>query len=102
MRARVILGSGAIVLALVTGGAAAALAHSWYPIECCDGKDCMKVDRIERTADGGMWMYAGQLQVQVPKGFTQRPSRDNDSHVCVRKNGDGSYVPRCVFMPAGV
>ncbi len=97
-----ILRSGALALALAGVAATAATAHSWYPIECCSGKDCMKVDRIERTTDGGMRMFVGNMQVEVPKGFTQRPSRDNDTHVCVRANGDGSYAPRCVFIPAGV
>ncbi len=92
------------VLVISTCGAVAtsAGAHSWYPVECCDGRDCFRVDRVEPTGDGGMRMTAGDVQVQVPKGFTQRPSQDSDHHVCVRKNGDGSLVPRCVFMPLGV
>lgn len=97
-----VLRSGALMLILVSASAAAAYAHSWYPVECCGGQDCMKVDRVEKTPDGGMRMFAGSVQVQVPKGFTQRPSRDNDTHVCIRENGDGSYAPRCVFIPAGV
>ena len=97
-----ILRSGAFALAVVAASAMAATAHSWYPVECCSGRDCLRVDRVEPTTDGGMRMFAGNIQVQVPKGFTQRPSRDNDTHVCVRENGDGSYVPRCVFIPAGV
>ncbi len=97
-----VLRSGALALALAAASATAATAHSWYPVECCSGRDCMKVDRVERTSDGGMRMFAGSIQVEVPKGFTQRPSRDNDTHVCVRENGDGSYAPRCVFIPAGV
>jgi hypothetical protein len=97
-----VLRSGAFVVALAVASATTASAHSWYPIECCSGRDCMKVDRVERTPDGGMLLITGNIQVQVPKGFTQRPSRDNDTHVCVRENGDGSYAPRCVFIPAGV
>jgi len=93
---------GAMFVLLATASSTVATAHSWYPIECCSGRDCMRVDRVERTSDGGMRMFAGSIQVQVPKGFTQRPSRDNDTHVCVRENGDGTYVPRCVFVPAGV
>lgn len=94
------LGVAALAIGMLAG--TGARAHSWYPIECCQGKDCMRVDRIEQTADGGMLMFAGSLQVRVPRGFTQRPSRDNDAHVCVRPNGDGSFAPRCVFIPAGV
>jgi hypothetical protein len=90
----------AAVLACAT--ISAATAHSWYPSECCDGRDCMRVDRVEYTDDGGMKFSVGGIVIQIPKGFTQRPSRDNDTHVCVRKNGDGSFAPRCVFIPAGV
>jgi len=97
-----ILRSGALALAITAVSATIAIAHSWYPVECCSGRDCMRVDRVEQMTDGGMRMFAGNIQVQVPKGFTQRPSRDNDTHVCVRENGDGSYAPRCVFIPAGV
>lgn len=97
-----LLRAGLLFASLTCGLSANAFAHSWYPAECCDGRDCMRVDQVEPTLDGGMRLTAGDLQVQVPKGFTQRPSRDNDTHVCVRKNGDGSYVPRCVFVPSGV
>ena len=90
----------AVGMALVS--ISAATAHSWYPVECCDGRDCMRVDRVEHAEDGGMRFSAGGMVIQIPKGFTQRPSRDNDTHVCVRKNGDGSFAPRCVFIPAGV
>ena len=96
------LRSGALILAFAAVSATAVTAHSWYPVECCSGRDCMRVDRVERLPDGGMRMFAGTIEVQVPRGFTQRPSRDNDTHVCVRENGDGSYAPRCVFIPAGV
>ncbi|MFO7298303.1 MAG: hypothetical protein DIU63_13320 [Proteobacteria bacterium] len=89
-------------LVLATVPLTVSTAHSWYPIECCSGRDCMRVDRVEHMPDGAMLMFAGNIRVRVPKGFTQRPSRDNDTHVCVRENGDGTYVPRCVFVPAGV
>jgi hypothetical protein len=79
-----------------------AVAHDWYPLECCTGRDCTRVDRVERMPDGTMRMFVGAIEVIVPKGFTQRPSMDNDAHVCVRRKSDGSYAPRCVFMPAGV
>jgi hypothetical protein len=79
-----------------------AYAHSWYPPRCCTGQDCKKVDRIDRLPDGGMIMYFGTFDVQVPAGFRQMPSQDADAHVCVYRNSIGRLVPRCVFMPAGV
>lgn len=97
-----VLRLGAVLLVFATVQPTVSTAHSWYPIECCSGRDCMRVDRVERMPDGSMLMFAGNIRVRVPKGFTQRPSRDNDTHVCVRENGDGTYVPRCVFVPAGV
>ena len=97
-----LLRTGMLAIGLACGMTGDASAHSWYPVECCDGRDCMRVDLVEPTSDGGMRLTAGDVKVQIPKGFTQRPSRDNDTHVCVRKNGDGSFVPRCVFVPSGV
>jgi hypothetical protein len=82
-------------------GTGVSVAHDWYPLECCTGRDCMRVDNVDRLPDGTMRMQIGRIEVLVPKGFTQRPSLDNDTHVCLRKNGDGTYAPRCVFVPAG-
>lgn len=77
-------------------------AHGWYPLNCCSGHDCFKVDAIEYLSDGGMIMKAGRISVTVPKGFYQQPSLDQHAHVCAYPNGRGEFLPRCVFLPAGV
>ena len=77
-----------------------AVAHSWYPAECCHDQDCMRVDKAERLSDGSIRMRAGSIEVLVPKGFLQQPSQDNDIHVCVYRGLTG-WEPQCVFMPAG-
>jgi hypothetical protein len=48
-----------------------------------------------------MRVFVGTLEVIVPKDLSPRPSLDNDTHVCLSRKSDGSYAPRCVFLPAG-
>jgi len=74
-------------------------AHSWYPLRCCGGQDCRKVDKIDFLPDGGMIMHAGPIEVFVPRYFVQRPSEDGDAHVCAVSIATGTYLPVCVFMP---
>jgi len=77
-------------------------AHSWYPISCCSGQDCKRVDKIEPMEDGSMRMEVGAITVVVPRGFALQPSQDGDAHICIYAGREGQYLPRCVFMPAGV
>lgn len=79
--------------------ASVATAHSWYPRTCCNELDCSPVDRIERLAGGGMRLTVGHFEVLVPAGFPSMPSQDNRVHVCVYRNMQGQYLPRCLFMP---
>ena len=79
-----------------------AFAHSWYPMACCHDHDCMPVEKAERLPDGSIRMRTGDIEVLVPKGFTQMPSQDNNMHMCVFRGRNGSWQPRCIFMPAGV
>jgi hypothetical protein len=73
-------------------------AHSWYPVRCCGGQDCRKVDKIDFLPDGGMVMHVGYMEVVVPSKFPKQPSQDANAHVCV-SIATGTYVPVCVFMP---
>ena len=81
--------------------ASLAWAHSWYPVECCTGLDCRKVDSMEYLPDGSLRMVFSGQEVIVPKGFRQQPSQDMDAHVCVYRNALGRWAPRCVFIPTG-
>jgi hypothetical protein len=76
-----------------------ALAHVWYPVKCCGGEDCHKVDRIEPLPDGDAVFYAGPISVVVAAEFLRLPSEDNDTHICVYRISNGEYRPRCVFVP---
>lgn len=73
-------------------------AHSWYPLRCCGGEHCRKVDKIDFLLDGGMVMHAGAMEVAVPSYFPQEPSEDGDAHVCAVPLATGTYVPVCVFL----
>jgi hypothetical protein len=97
---RVVLAAWALAIGVGLSLAGQALAHSWYPPQCCNEQDCRKVDRIEHLPDGTMLLHTGMLVVQVPRGFKEMPSKDADAHVCFYRNYMGRYVPRCVFMPA--
>jgi hypothetical protein len=74
-------------------------AHSWYPLRCCGGYDCRKVDKIDVLPDGSMIMHAGAVEVVVPRNFIREPSQDSDAHVCAIPLVPGTYVPVCVFLP---
>ena len=89
-----VLGLGAVVC-----GTQQAFAHSWYPVKCCSGQDCMQVDSIEMLDDGDMLFRAGSISVVVAAEFQRLPSPDNHTHVCVYRVGSGEYRPRCVFVP---
>lgn len=89
-----------LAAAVLAASTLPALAHSWYPRECCNDIDCVKVERLERRPDGSMLMESGPITVIVPKGFDARPSQDRDAHVCVYRDVRGRYHARCVFLPA--
>src|ERR1700745_3772612 len=81
---------------------APAMAHDWYPMECCNNKDCSPVDNVTQfiPATGGM----AQLVVTskhgtatVPAGFPVRESKDGRMHVCMRQNEFGSWDVMCLF-----
>ncbi len=68
-----------------------ALAHSWYPNDCCSDKDCkpVKCTEIMPVIDG--FEYNGYK-------FTRdkiRASQDGTCHICITT----SNYPICVFFP---
>jgi hypothetical protein len=77
-------------------------AHSWYPQRCCNEFDCVKIDRIERRADGTLDVTAGHFTVIVPPGFPAEASQDGDAHICTYRDIRGQYLPRCLFLPGDV
>lgn len=82
---------------------ASALAHSWYPYECCSDLDChpVPVDRV-KEAKGG-WLLADGTFIAYRDA---RPSPDNRFHVCQRDAGKGALIrlhdkPACFWAPMG-
>ena len=68
------------------------LVHSWYPPECCSGKDCRPVpctDIVEQP--NGWWEYMGNFfsPDQV------KPSLDALCHVCIN---DTTLTSICLFI----
>jgi hypothetical protein len=74
------------------------LAHSWYPQECCNGRDCGPIDssRVQVTETGyivdGMWKYDFKAA---------RLSEDNHYHLCQATTGMPLAPPYCFFAPRG-
>ncbi len=89
----------AIMAVLISFGPAPALAHLWYPKECCNDQDCFRATSVVQLPDGSLRMTAGPIKVTVPPDFEKFPSQDNDAHVCVYSDLQGRYRPRCVFLP---
>jgi hypothetical protein len=77
-----------------------ASAHSWYPHECCDDRDCAPVEEIHRLSDHSEVVVVSGLQIFVPVDFPRRPSPDSKIHVCFDFDGDSQiYRARCYFVP---
>lgn len=88
------------LLALLPG---AALAHSWYPYECCSDRDCfpMPVSDV-RVTPAGYTLGDGTL-VEYHEA---RPSPDGKFHICRRQDGKGPIIrlhkkPACFWAPIG-
>jgi len=69
------------------------LAHSWYPIDCCSGQDCIQIpcEELIETAKGYTYQAHEFTKdmIRVPKG--------PGCHVCIHP----ILGPRCVFPEMG-
>lgn len=72
-----------------------AVAHDWYPPDCCSGTDCQPrpCHLLERLVDGGV--RDTQTRARYRRDQV-RPSEDGRCHVCT---GGGFLFgpPICVF-----
>jgi hypothetical protein len=98
--ARILL---AAVIAIAPGPPA--LAHSWYPKECCSDRDCMPADGIASDARGHRIVLVGARRIWIPNGLAARPSPDGRVHICFRVvagelDNSTFTVPICLFVPA--
>lgn len=93
-----------VVSALGVSPTAPAVAHSWYPMECCSYQDCGPVEEMTWVQPAGAG--APQLMVTtehgravIPPNFPVRDSKDNRLHACMRYNPLGDTEIICVFVP---
>ncbi len=89
-----------LLFALLAGPA---LAHSWYPHECCSDRDChpVPVEHV-KTVVGGWLLKDGTF---IPFG-DGRPSPDGRYHICRYDDGRGAMIrmpgkPACFWAPMG-
>jgi hypothetical protein len=88
-------------LMVALGAAFPAYSHSWYPKECCSGRDCVVADKMITDSLGNITVVVGPHRIMIPRGFVSRPSPDGRIHVCFMIDDEGtSPEPRCLFVPA--
>lgn len=66
-------------LILLMLGAAPAIAHSWYPSECCSDADCEKLEAKDVTRDDTHWILPTGQRIPFDAA---RESLDDDFHWC--------------------
>lgn len=74
-----------------------AMAHSWYPFECCSDRDCRELaeekgETVSETPDGWQ-LWDGRI---IARGIA-RPSPDKKFHLCETE----SKTIICFFAPPG-
>jgi hypothetical protein len=95
---------GALLVLAATEQLTPAMAHSWYPIECCNVRDCAPVETIEWVdAYGARHLYVTSRHgtVIIPPNFPLRASPDGRMHVCMRRSFDDGMEVMCLFNPPG-
>lgn len=95
-----------VSLAALAGALAAlpaALAHDWYPLECCSDKDCAPADTVVRRGDGSYLVTARGMSAVIPADYSKwRRSPDGRMHICIRKLRSGAEYLVCAFRGPGV
>lgn len=87
-------------LAAITPMTGAAVAHDWYPRECCHDVDCAPVERAEPLPDGSLQLTSKVGTTVVPASFPRHESPDRQMHICmVRYSHLDSMRPVCLFVP---
>lgn len=92
--------------AMLLAAAPEAIAHKWYPHECCHDQDCGEVTELTLLPDGSLKVRTEVGFAVVPRGFDVRPSLDDAAHACLRQNGPDvehlGWVVVCLFLPGNV
>jgi hypothetical protein len=80
-----------------------ALAHDWYPLECCADRDCAPADTVVRRDDGSYLVTSRGMSVAIPGDYRNwRQAPDGRLHVCLRQLRSGSVYLICAFRGPGV
>ncbi len=74
-------------------------AHSWYPMECCAGKDCHEADAVTELPDGSAQVRIGSETILVPRSQKRQQSPDVHYHVCYGTFQQTTFI-YCFFQPA--
>ncbi len=78
----------------------AAIAHEWYPRECCHDLDCAPVDRAEPLPGGSLRLTSKVGTTVVPASFPRRQSPDHQMHICMARFSHlDDMRPVCLFVP---
>lgn len=94
-----------LAMALALGLQFPAIAHEWYPTECCHGRDCAPVESVETLAPASTNGLATLVittkygTAVVPPDFPRRESKDNRMHACMRQGATGRIHLLCFFVP---
>jgi hypothetical protein len=75
---------------------------SWYPMECCNAKDCRPVASIQRSSHGLWLTTVDGFTVLIGPNQYRRPSLDLRWHVCIGRDEtepDTTTKIMCVFEP---
>lgn len=94
-------------LAILLALAGPALAHSWYPYECCHERDCAPVKPGRWRSVQGGWqivIHPGEhpMAGDAPRSYfvafkDARPSPDKQFHLCLNL----AREVLCAFAPSG-
>lgn len=85
-----------LIAAMVGMLSTPALAHDWYPIDCCSGHDCFPIEESDLTPiPDGFVVNASHTAIT---GSNVRRSEDGRYHLCT-KTGKPDGPPVCVFRP---
>ena len=80
-----------------------ALAHEWYPRECCSDRDCAPADSVERRDDGSYLVVSRGMSAVIPADYRNwRKSTYGRIHVCIRRLRSGAEYLVCAFRGPGV
>ncbi len=71
-----------------------AMAHSWYPPECCHNQDCAPITRMDRLPNGDYSYVTPHGAAVISANTSVRDSKDHRIHACIRF---GRLV--CLFFP---